>query len=458
MNTTIRKLCVTTFLLSLFAGNHILASVNEILEANEKDGQLHLSLNHCVQLALDRNPDVQLAAERVTEADTENRQARAAMLPVLSAEGTYTRLDEDLSFAMGSQSLTFMESNIYKAGFVIRQPVFMGGRINAARKATEYFREARASEKRDVEDEIVFQVTCAYWAAQIAVSVHKVAAEAVVLLDAHERDVGALVEQGEVAELDLLRTRTERANAQKQLNAASNAADLAQSVLKNLLSIDLKQPVLLTDHLQKQFRPDGNLSVLTRQALEQRNELRTLDSHIAAASQVLKAAKGEYAPSVAIEGRYEYIEGDVRDLEGGEHWTIGVGAELPIWNWGQTGAKVRQATSQLAQVATLREKTANGICLQVRKAFLDMGTAGKNIEAAEMALGTAKEAYRQARVGYQAGEGTNTDVLDARTARSRAETNYSHALFAHNVALAALRRATGEDIDATKDFGKESGE
>jgi outer membrane protein len=62
---------------------------------------------------------------------------------------------------------------------------------------------------------------------------------------------------------------------------------------------------------------------------------------------------------------------------------------------------------------------------------------------AEAALKIANEAFRQTRVRYQEGEGTNTDVLDARTALSRAEANHAQALFECNVALAALQRAVG---------------
>jgi outer membrane protein len=90
-----------------------------------------------------------------------------------------------------------------------------------------------------------------------------------------------------------------------------------------------------------------------------------------------------------------------------------------------------------------RDKTTDHIRLEVRQAFLDLGKAEKNIEAAESALNTAKEAYRQAKARYRAGEGTNTDVLDVRTALSRAEANHTQALFDYNVALAALNRAVG---------------
>jgi outer membrane protein len=190
-------------------------------------------------------------------------------------------------------------------------------------------------------------------------------------------------------------------------------------------------------------------------ALSRRPELSAINSEIAATEQALKAARGEYMPSIALEGRYEYLEGDFRDLEGGDHWTVGIGAQLPVWNWGKTAAKVREARSQLAQTRIQQDKTTDRIRLEVRQAFLDLGKAEKNIEAAESALKTAGEAYRQARARYRAGEGTNTDVLDARTDLSRAEANHSQALFDYNVALAALQRATGAMAMVLPDINEE---
>jgi outer membrane protein len=277
----------------------------------------------------------------------------------------------------------------------------------------------------------------------LAEAFQDVAVEAVELLKAHEHDVAILVEKGANPEIDLLRTRTELANARKELNGANNAVDLAYSALKNLLIIPLEKSVHLTEALVRSPRPEADLSSLTELALLQRPELSAMDFQIAAAEQVLKAAKGEYLPTIALEGRYEYMEGDFRNMEGGDHWTIGVGAQLPIWNWGETAANVREAKSQLVQVRIQRDKTTDHIRLEVRQAFLDLGKAEKNIEAAESALNTAKEAYRQAKARYRAGEGTNTDVLDVRTALSRAEANHTQALFDYNVALAALNRAVG---------------
>ena len=434
-------------------------SSDEVLRKLEKDGNIHLSLSDCLKIALQQNYDIRLTREALTQADTKITQARSAMLPFLGAEASYTRLDEELSFAMGPQSLTFMDRDQYKAGLVIRQPIFTGGRLNAARKASQYSRDAQAQENRALEEEVVFQVTRAYRTAQLAEAFQGVAVEAVDLLETHEHDVTILVEKGANPEIDRLRTQTELANARKELNGANNAVDLAYSALKNLLSIPLTESVKLTETLERSSRPEADLSSLTELVLSQRPELSAMDSKMAAAEQALKAARGEYLPTIALEGRYEYMEGDFRDLEGGDHWMVVIGAQLPLWNWGNTMAKVREESSQLAQARIQKDKTADRIRLEVRQAFLNLAKAEKNIDAAESALKTAKEAYRQARARYRAGEGTNTDVLDVRTALSRAEANHTQALFDYNVALAALHRAVGVMVIEPPDIKeKESAE
>ncbi len=283
----------------------------------------------------------------------------------------------------------------------------------------------------------------AYHTIQLAESFRNVAQEAFGMLQRHEHDVAILVEKGANPKIDLLRTRTELANARKTLNGTEKGVDLARSVLKNLLDINFSQTLVLIDMLEQSPGQDDDLTSLTQRAMAARSELLAINAQMEAARRQIKAAKGEYLPSVALEGRYEYLEGDTRDMEGGDHWTVGVGAELPIWNWGEIAAKVRKAESQLVRIKLEREKTADFIRLEVREAYLEIKKAEKNIEAAEAGRTAAREAYRLSRAMYRAGAGTNTEVLDARTGLSRAEADYTQALFDYNVALANLERAVG---------------
>jgi outer membrane protein len=92
---------------------------SEILQRFMKDGQLCLTLDNCIHVALARNFNVRLANEALVQAETDIVQARAAMLPFIGAEASYSRLDEELGFG----PMTFMDRDIYKAGLVVRQPL-----------------------------------------------------------------------------------------------------------------------------------------------------------------------------------------------------------------------------------------------------------------------------------------------------------------------------------------------
>ena len=407
---------------------------------------LQLSLDQCIHMALERNYDIHLSREAIVQAESDITRARSAFLPYLGTENTYSRLDEALTLALGPQSFTFMYPDLYKAGIVVRQPLFTGGKIRATYRASQYVRDARVEEAHSIQHEVAFQVVRAYRAAQVAAEFQKVAEEGVALLEAHEHDVAALVREGANPEIDLLRTRTELANARKDLNGARNAADLSLSALKNLLDIGLDEPVILTEPFDPSPLPPEDLSLLTARALSQRPEVTAMQSQLEAVRQASKAAKAEYFPTVAVAGRYDYMKGDIRDLQGGFHWTLAVMVEMPLWNWGETQAKVRQAESQVEQALIQVRKTEDAIRLEVRQAFLKLRKAEQDIDAATAGLRTAEESLRLARAAYLAGEGTNTEVLDARTALSRARANHAQALFDYDVAQAALRRATGDSI------------
>ena len=174
-------------------------------------------------------------------------------------------------------------------------------------------------------------------------------------------------------------------------------------VSQNLLVIHLEEVLSLTEHLGRPPKPTEDLHTFTHLAVSQRPELSSLKCEVSAAQQGLKAAKGAYHPKIALEGRYEYIEGDFRELDGDYHWMVGIGAQVPVWNWGETGAGVRKAKSQFEQATIQLQKMEDHIRLEVREAFLNLGKAEKNIAAAETALETAREAYRLARASYRAG-------------------------------------------------------
>ena len=64
-----------------------------------------VTLTEAVRRALERNPTSEIAHQEVVRSIALARQARAAWLPALNANGTYTHLDDDRRLANGSVAL-----------------------------------------------------------------------------------------------------------------------------------------------------------------------------------------------------------------------------------------------------------------------------------------------------------------------------------------------------------------
>ncbi|MEG1160133.1 MAG: TolC family protein, partial [Acidaminococcaceae bacterium] len=88
-------------------------------------------------------------------------------------------------------------------------------------------------------------------------------------------------------------------------------------------------------------------------------------------------------------------------------------------------------------------QTTDNVQLDVRNSYLNLKEAEKRISTSYVAVAKAEEDYHIAQVRYQAGVGTNTDVIDAQVALTQAKTNYVQALYDYNTSNATLERAMG---------------
>jgi outer membrane protein TolC len=112
------------------------------------------------------------------------------------------------------------------------------------------------------------------------------------------------------------------------------------------------------------------------------------------------------------------------------------------------------ARSELIALKVSREKLVDAVRLEAKSAWLDLQSSRMKIEVAQTAVAQATENLRLARLRYKEGVGTSTDVTDAVTLLTTAETNASRAAFSLKRAEAALLHTMGRDLDAAYGGGK----
>ena len=87
--------------------------------------------------------------------------------------------------------------------------------------------------------------------------------------------------------------------------------------------------------------------------------------------------------------------------------------------------------------------------VEVSRAHSQWQQASELAEASARVVGQATEAVRLANARYNAGTGTQLDVLSAQVDLTTARTNQIQAYYGYNVAVAALRKAMGQADEFT---------
>ena len=123
---------------------------------------------------------------------------------------------------------------------------------------------------------------------------------------------------------------------------------------------------------------------------------------------------------------------------------VGVAVDIPLFEGGQIGARVRQEQAKLSAARHRLSELKLQIRLDVETAILNARSANERIQATKTAIASADESLRIEREKYDVGKGSITDVLDAQSALLDSQTNYYRAVADYNTALAQVHLAVGE--------------
>jgi outer membrane protein TolC len=121
-----------------------------------------------------------------------------------------------------------------------------------------------------------------------------------------------------------------------------------------------------------------------------------------------------------------------------------LGSPLQASNWDGGAAGARSSQEKVNQEISENQFTTarNQIRFEVEQAYSSLGSSRTNISTATQALKQAEESLKLARLRFQAGVVTQTDVIQAQTELARARGNRITAILNYNRALASLRTAT----------------
>ena len=105
--------------------------------------------------------------------------------------------------------------------------------------------------------------------------------------------------------------------------------------------------------------------------------------------------------------------------------------------------KTKKAEKSKQEIEKQFELVKNSIEIEVKNAYLNFLSAKKKIEQAKKQIESAEENFRVARLLYNEGMATTTDVIDANIGLIQANNNFFNYLYQYQISCAELEKAAG---------------
>ena len=404
---------------------------------------VQLDLKDSVRMALENNRTIKQAFATVDNARWALSQARRQMGPTLTWNTVAARI--------GGKAYDGASDPDYRKGFTntgsVGLPIF-NQTLNASRDSARYGLTAADLTLENTKQTIVQTATTDYYNILQARNLIKVYQDNVETLQAHLEQVNAQYRVGTVAKSDVLASEVQLAEAKQSLVNAQNNYDVAMATLNNVIGLPTDTVLEIKDELAY-HKYDLDLDKCTEYGLANRADGLAAYYAVKQAEAAVKSAKAGYLPTVnataskTIAGEKPFDD----DHTSSDVWSAGLTANWNIFDNGATSAAVHAANANLLKAQEASKQTDEQIQLQVRTAFLNLRSAEKNIQTTRVAVESAEEDYKIARVSYNAGVGTNIQVMDAEEKLTEARTNYYTALYNYNTSKADLDKAMGIPVD-----------
>ncbi|MBD3871364.1 MAG: TolC family protein [Acidobacteria bacterium] len=396
------------------------------------------TLKEFVLQAIETHEMVQIADSEIRRAQADVSLAKSIFLPKLDANGSYTFYDDDLSIELSpDESFVVRPRQDWTASIDLRQNLFTGLRAFRARDIAKLNRDIADLDRWTTINNLTLDVARKFFD---AVAMAEWVEVREIVLEENENQLKVaerLFEVGENSVADVARWRAQVAAAKQALTVAVGDAALARNRLARLAGTadfgELKSPGPVPI-------PAGTEDELTTNAFGQRPEMLTLIHQLEAAGLMVKFERGVWYPQVDATAQYFQQKSG---FPANDWMSLTLNLRQQIFNGGITKAQVAKAREDLRQVELLEQTLRRSIADEVDSAYIGYAAASAVFDAARERTEASRLAYRQVERAYRVGEASTTDLLNATTVATDAETSQIVARVQREFQAISLRYAVG---------------
>jgi outer membrane protein TolC len=434
--------------LAIYALGVVLVGGGQVWAQATNGGGYPIDLPTVLRLAGAQNLDVQIARQRLNEAEAHRESALEKFFPWIAAGAGYHRRD-GVAQAVPAGTISDAHFQSYSPGGALAAQIDLGEaiyqslaakqRLNASDQALEAQRQGAT-----------LSAALDYFELAKADALVEVVKEALKTSQDYQQQLHAAVAAGIAFKGDELRVQTQTEHYEVTLRQALERRRIAGAELAVVLHLDAQVELVPPESGLAAlclFGTNASMSALVERALQTRPELKQSQATLAS----VRAEKNGvvYGPLIPTIGAQAFGGGLGGGPDGGPT-TFAVEGDYLVgvtWRIGPGGlfdpGRIKASKAQLAAVELGEAKLRDSITGEVVSALVRVRSLSEQIALAARTLLTASETLRLTRERKQFGVGIVLEDVQAQQDLTQARSNYFTALAEHNKAQYGLWKAVG---------------
>ncbi len=400
------------------------------------------SLPALINMALENNPQIEIAKQQTSQSEGILTQAKSVYLPHLSLGLSVSQIHVD-------NLQPEDEDTVGYGSISASQLIFDFGRTTGRIDVSRYYLEAASANLQQQIDNVTFEIHQAYYSILEKKQLIKVSEQAVSSYVQHLDRAKKYFNAGVRTKIDVTNAKVELSNAKLDLLRANANLKTARVKLEQILGVQpnggaysvLSSTSKIEDLATTKPAMESPLPDLLENAKQFRPGLKQAKALVQASTATLTQVKGDYYPSISATGSYDAYETDLSTLP--DQWQIGVGLNWEFFSGLETEGKVAEANSNVfEQQAALRELEL-AITQQVTDSYLNADQNREGVDLADETLGLAWENLTLAEGRYKAGLNDIIEYNDAQLTYTKSQSNLVVTYYTYLTDLALIQLATG---------------
>lgn len=413
-----------------------------------------LTVDKCVEIALQQNPDIIMSEFAFKIAGKEVISSLANLLPNINAEISYyhsvrgpssmLKIDPSTGIPVPAQpEIKSWSSNV---GLSARETFFDGGynifnikRAVAAKNSSRY-------DFKLTKQNIILIVKERYYNLLKSEKLLEVAEETLKSSEESYKRAQVLFEVGKAPKSDVLKAKVQLENDRLSLITAQNDLSVARASLNHVLGFHVDKKI---KGIEKLDVPEYSIEYenVVNNAFQYHPSLLKNEFDLKASKAAVGMAVSSFLPSIGAYYSYSWSHSDINEIDNifdtDYNWYLGIGLSMPIFQGFSRVAAVSTAKlNKLTQQKQL-EQVKRDIALEAQQSYFNLNQAKKRIAVTQETVESAEEDLRLNKEKYRLGSGTMLDLLNAQVSYSQAKSDHIQSLYDYKYAIARIENAMG---------------